>query len=143
MTVRLRPHHLLCILTFAGRGYRPAFTANLTVIAGRLSAGEEIEIVEGPDDVCAPLLGDADCHCHLDRVGERDRAAAVDVSRLLERAIRPGERFALSKSCIERLRVAFASGQIRAGCEGCEWYELCSSIAGNNYREAVIASGSS
>ena len=25
MTIRLRAHHLLCLLTYAGKGYSPAF----------------------------------------------------------------------------------------------------------------------
>ncbi len=139
MTVRLRPHHLLCILTFAGRGYSPAFTDNMAVIAGRLAAGEDIEIVEGPDDICAPLLGEVDPHCHRSSVNERDDRAANAVEQVLRRPIRPGGRFALSDERIGRLRDAFASGRLRSGCGGCEWHDLCSSIAEQNYREAAIA----
>ena len=50
MTIRLRPHHLLCLLTYSGKGYSAAFTANYDVIAGQISQGEDILIVEGPDD---------------------------------------------------------------------------------------------
>ena len=28
MTIKLRAHHLLCLLTYVGKGYSPAFTAN-------------------------------------------------------------------------------------------------------------------
>ena len=63
MTVRLRPHHLLCVLTHVGRGYSPAFTANMSKIAQRLGAGEDIELVARPDDICAPLLTDPDRFC--------------------------------------------------------------------------------
>ncbi len=56
MTVRLRGHHLLCMLTFVGKGYSPAFVENYDRIAGRLSEGEDILLVDGPDDICAPLL---------------------------------------------------------------------------------------
>nr|WP_256478473.1 DUF1284 domain-containing protein [Notoacmeibacter sp. MSK16QG-6] len=130
---------MLCILTFAGRGYSPAFTENLAMIAGRLSAGEEIEIVEGPDDICAPLLTDDNPHCHLGRVSERDRAAANDVGRFLKRPIRPGDRFLLSDMRIPHLRAVFASGDIRSGCQGCEWEDFCTNIAHENYREAAIS----
>ncbi len=58
MTVRLRAHHLLCMLTYVGKGYSPAFVENYEVIAARLSAGEEIELVAGPDDICGPLTAD-------------------------------------------------------------------------------------
>ena len=49
MTVRLRAHHLLCMLTYVGKGYSPAFVENYEAIAARLSAGEEIEMVAGPE----------------------------------------------------------------------------------------------
>ena len=62
MTVRLRAHHLLCMLTYIGKGYSPAFTDNMTVIAGRVSAGENVEIVDGPDEICAPRLAEANAH---------------------------------------------------------------------------------
>ena len=61
------------MLTFVGKGYSEAFTENYRSIAGRLSAGEDILVVEGPDDVCAPLLGDRNAHCFDDSVGDRDR----------------------------------------------------------------------
>ena len=55
MTVRLRGHHLLCLLAYKGEGYSPAFIANLDRIAARLTAGEDAVLVDGPDDICAPL----------------------------------------------------------------------------------------
>ena len=70
--VRLRPHHLLCILTFAGEGYSPSFVANFAAIAARIGAGETIELVAGPDDICAPLEGTDDTHCHGASVTGRD-----------------------------------------------------------------------
>ena len=62
MTVRLRAHHLLCMLTYIGKGYGTAFTDNMTVIAGRVSAGENVEIVDGPDEICAPRQAEANAH---------------------------------------------------------------------------------
>ena len=91
MTVRLRAHHLLCMLTYVGNGYSPAFVENYEVIAARLSAGEEIELVAGPDDICVPLTADPDAHCHGASVIERDRAAASgDTGRVHPRRHRAG-----------------------------------------------------
>ena len=80
MTVRLRAHHLLCMLTYVGKGYTQSFTVNYDRVAERLNRGEEIEIVAGPDDICAPLLcGDA-AHCFRKSVSERDAKALVLVA---------------------------------------------------------------
>lgn len=136
MTVRLRAHHLLCLLTYVGKGYSPAFTANYDVIAGRLGAGEDILVVAGPDDICAPLLGESGPHCRNDSVIERDRLAARDVGDLLSRPIGAGTRLVLDAATLTFLRQAFSTGQTRNACGGCEWSSLCTTIAAAGY-EAV------
>lgn len=133
MTVLLRPHHLLCILTHVGRGYSPAFTANMAAVIARMAAGEEIEIVDSPDDICAPLLGDQDAHCHRDSVIARDRAASDDIGKLLRVTVRPGARLVLDDEAIGSLRRAFVDMSVRSACEGCEWASLCSSVAAARY----------
>lgn len=133
MTVRLRGHHLLCVLTFAGEGYDGPFVANFARVADRLAAGEEVLVVEGPDDVCAPLLeGDAP-HCLLPRVGRRDALAVAGVCAVLGRPVAAGDRLTLAPAQVRRLRDAFAAGTVRAACAGCEWSDLCSSIAGAGF----------
>ncbi len=101
MTVRLRPHHLLCVPTYVGKGYGPAFTANMTAVAERLCAGEDIELVAEPDDICAPLRGVPDPHCHRASIVERDRAAARDAA---------GRRF--RSSPFVRLRLPVSAGSL-------------------------------
>ncbi|UYO00411.1 MAG: DUF1284 domain-containing protein [Devosia sp.] len=133
MTIRLRPHHLLCLLTYAGKGYSPAFTANYDGIAGRIADGEDIVIVEGPDDICAPLLSEADPHCRRDSVRERDRLAASALTPLLPGPVQSGARLALDPPRLTQMRQAFAANTIRAACSGCEWHTLCSTISANGY----------
>ena len=138
MTVRLRPHHLLCILTYVGKGYSPAFTVNMTRIAERLTSGEMIEIVEGPDDICSPLLDELDPHCNRASVTLRDRAAADDIGPVLNLNIQAGTRLTLGDGVVSRLRDSFASIGIRQACGGCEWRELCGSIAASGYQGVAL-----
>jgi hypothetical protein len=134
VTVKLRSHHLLCLLTYVGKGYSPAFTANYDVIADRLGRGEDILIVSGPDDICAPLLDEPEPHCLRDGVIERDRLAARDVGALLARPVRVGARLKLDAVALARLRQAFSTGSTRAACQGCEWTDLCSAVAIGGYQ---------
>ncbi|MEP6566129.1 MAG: DUF1284 domain-containing protein [Mesorhizobium sp.] len=138
MTIRLRAHHLLCLLTYVGKGYSPAFTANYDVIADRLVRGEEILIVSGPDDICAPLLGEPEPHCLRDSVIERDRLAARDLGELLARPIRAGIRLDLDAAILTRMRQAFSKGLTRNACPGCEWAGLCSAIAASGYQDTRV-----
>ncbi|GAA6177276.1 DUF1284 domain-containing protein [Sulfitobacter pacificus] len=137
MTIRLRAHHLLCLLSYVGKGYSPAFTDNMTLIAGRISAGETIEIVEGPDDICAPRLTQEDAHCHDESIRLRDIQAATDAGRVLQISLHTGAMFSLDQDRLRRLRAAFAQNLVRSACAGCQWGTLCSDIAANEYTGAI------
>ena len=133
MTVRLRAHHLLCLLTYVGKGYSPAFTANYDKVVERLSGGEDAQIVSGPDDICAPLLDEPEPHCLGESAAGRDQLAARDVGELLHRPIAAGARFNVEATSLEAMRRAFATGSTRQACQGCEWSDLCTAVAAAGY----------
>lgn len=133
MTVRLRAHHLLCLLTYVGKGYTRAFTANYDAIVARLEAGEDAMLVEGPDDICAPMLADGH-HCLNASVRERDAKARGATSALYGRPLEAGTRFLLDAAIIARLRAAFADGSSRSACLGCQWMTLCDDVARSGFR---------
>jgi len=133
MAVRLRAHHLLCLLTYVGEGYSADFIANLDRITTRLRAGEDILLVDGPDDICAPLLGSEQDHCAGPSVAERDRMAAAAITELLGQELTAGTRLRLDECELARLRVAFVSGAIRVACGSCQWGALCTSISARGY----------
>ncbi|KPF46811.1 DUF1284 domain-containing protein [Rhizobium sp. AAP43] len=139
MTIRLRPHHLLCMLTYVGKGYSPTFVENYERIAARLSAGEEIELIEGPDDICAPLNADPEAHCHGASVTARDAQAQASVARLLGGPLGPGARITPSATLLAHLRNTFATGEIRSACSGCEWSGLCDTVAEEGYLGVRVA----
>lgn len=139
MTVRLRTHHLLCVLTYVGKGYSAAFVANLDAIADRIAGGEAVRIVEGPDDICDPLLVDENAHCRTERVRRRDRVAATDLSAVLGRPVELGTALSLGSAELAGLRTAFASGRVRHACAGCEWSDLCSSVGDDGFPNVRLA----
>ncbi|WP_334312029.1 DUF1284 domain-containing protein [Candidatus Phyllobacterium onerii] len=122
------------MLTYIGRGYSPAFTANYDRVIARLVAGEDILIEEGPDDICQPLLATTEPHCLRDSVVERDTKAMHDVADLLGRPLQVGATINLEAMTVRKFRDAFAKGQTRRACIGCEWFELCSAISKANYQ---------
>ncbi|MBZ9733189.1 DUF1284 domain-containing protein [Mesorhizobium sp. CA18] len=138
MTVKLRAHHLLCLLTYVGKGYSPAFTANYDKVVKRLGEGEAVVIVAGPDDVCAPLLGEPEPHCLRESAAERDRMAARDVGALLGRPIRAGDRLVLDAHKLAGMRKAFSAGLTRQACSGCEWSGLCDTVAASGFSDTYL-----
>lgn len=138
--VRLRGHHLLCLLTYVGKGYSPAFVAGMDAVVARLQAGAEVLLVEGPDDICAAHVADcAEPHCLRPRAAGRDAAALLSVGALIGRVLVPGDTLDYSPAEIDRLRQAFRSGAIRAACAGCEWGDLCTAIAAEGFAGVRLA----
>jgi hypothetical protein len=137
LTLRLRGHHLLCLLTYVGKGYSAAFVAGFDRVCERINAGEAVQLVQGPDDICAPLIQDPlageEVHCLSARCTARDARATLDVSHLPGRPINLAEAVVLDTQTVGRLREAFASRQIRAACQGCEWSALCDEVADGGF----------
>ncbi|WP_368187249.1 DUF1284 domain-containing protein [Aestuariibius sp. HNIBRBA575] len=140
MIIHLRAHHLLCILSYIGKGYSPEFVKNYDEIAQKLSAGAQVKLVAGPDDICAPMLSGPDRHCVGHDVQKRDEQAAQSIASLLGRSIAPGTMFRLTPNVLQTLRMGFADGGIRAACQGCTWSDLCDDIAASGFDGARVHS---
>jgi uncharacterized protein len=138
MTIQLRPHHLLCMLTYVGKGYGVAFIENYDAVIRRMRDGEPVTIVAGPDDVCAPLAAGRGAHCHRASVLGRDGTAAREVGALLGISIAPGTELRIDADLLSTLRAAFRAGRIRAACAGCEWTGLCTDVAQANFPNARL-----
>lgn len=139
-SLRLRPHHLLCMLTYIGKGYSRAFTDNFKTITTALNTGNAtIEIVRGPDDICAPRLCDPedDCHCHDADIAADDEAALADIQALIP-ALSYGAKLTLTAEIIRQLRAAYDKKTIRRACAGCQWFDLCTQVSENEYRDAYL-----
>lgn len=145
MTIKLRGHHLLCLLAYKGKGYTPEFSLNFTRIVRRLSRGEEAIIVAGADDLCQPMLCQPDFHCADDHTSDIDRQALADIGQVLGRDLGPGERLVFDAQSVARLRQAFLAGEIRTACQTCSWQAHCNSIAESGFHQTRLkpcASGS-
>lgn len=140
MTVFLRPHHLLCILTYVGEGYTPSFIANYDVILARIAKGEDITIVSGPDDICVTLLDESEPHCLRPSVTRRDNLASRDLETLTGETIQAGRTFSLDAELLSRMRQWFLEDRIRAACHGCQWKPLCDKVARNDYKGTRLSS---
>lgn len=142
MTISLRGHHLLCMLTYVGRGYSDDFIRNYDEIVARLSQGETIEVVDGTDDFCAALCSDAGAHCHARSVLKRDMRALKAVSAALGYIVDVGSLIEPSASLIGKLRAAYEAGDMKEDCFGCEWASLCAQVANTGYVGARLCPSS-
>lgn len=134
--IKLRPHHLLCMLTYIGKGYTTVFTENFTALMQEINAGaKDIEIVQGIDDICATRINnplDSDCHCYEDRIQDRDTQAMSDLG------ISYGDIITLSREKLAKMREDFKTGKIRTACQSCQWQDLCTTVAKQDYKESIL-----
>ena len=140
--IALRGHHLLCALTFTKIGYTRGFEERFHALLGRISGGEPIRIVAGPDDLCAEIVDREGAHCREARIFERDRLALADLSRLLDRPLGEGERIDAGQLLAPGYRDAFARGTVRRACRGCQWKALCDEVATGGFARSVLTEGS-
>ncbi|MEM7589483.1 MAG: DUF1284 domain-containing protein [Myxococcota bacterium] len=77
--ITFRPHHFLCTLGFAGKGYSPQFIRNFSRIAQQLRSKEgdsvKLQVVHKTDSICSacPLQQGALCK-HQTRIEQLDAA---------------------------------------------------------------------
>jgi uncharacterized protein len=142
MPVRLRGHHFLCVLTYRGYGYTPAFVANMSRVVAAIKAGAGVELTAGPDDICngftAACRHMSDHDCSLASTMEMDRTAIASVARLLPDLADKGSAIVLTAERVEALRAAFASGDIREACKDCSWADFCTAIASDGFSDTKL-----
>ena len=139
MTIQLRGHHLLCILTFVGNGYTAKFCANYEKVVERMNAGEPVKLVAGADDICCTLIEEEkDPHCFNESVVERDATALALVNGVLSSSLGAGSELVLTEELVTRLRAAFADGRLRKACLNCEWSRMCDAIVKSGFKSVRL-----
>lgn len=138
--VKIRGHHLLCMLTYVGKGYSDSFVSNFNRITKRLNDGSLIHVVGGRDDICAGwdapgcLKGNKKL-CTEANTRFRDDTALYVINEYIfhDNPLIIGSLFSPSPALVHRMRVNFTRGTIRAACGGCEWQRLCTEITEKKY----------
>ena len=141
MTIEIRPHHLLCVLTYIGKGYSGEFTGNFDSLIARINAGEtSLRLADGPDDICRgnPGLICGDSTCDALRRHQADVLALADIKDFLGISLKPGDQLALTPELIRKLKESFKTGKIRRACHGCVWHDLCSGIAADGFAQTRL-----
>ncbi|MEW6446477.1 MAG: DUF1284 domain-containing protein [Bacillota bacterium] len=121
--IKLRGHHLICLQFFRGEGYSREFVENLENVIGRAERGEEIELVEGPDDVCRTCASLHDGRCTSEPAGGEAKIRPLDSKAADRLGVGIGERV-FWREITARVS-ATPKGWLAAFCEGCRWEDAC------------------
>ena len=123
--IRLRAHHLLCILGSRGKGYNDAFIANMSCVVERIRSEPRtlLALVDSGDCICSACPHDSPEGCvragnTAGRVRERDTAV------LLELGLCPSDLITV-RAAYQRVKERITPACLsRIICLGCEWEPL-------------------
>lgn len=124
MRYEIRPHHGLCSLFFAGKGYSDGFVRHMADVLTQLEQNPVIRLAEGTDELCS--------RCPNNRAGvctDKDKVPDYDRRVLALCGLRAGEELPwLDFSARVRARIVSA-GRRHAVCGDCQWSSLCDAVA--------------
>ncbi|MBE0415527.1 MAG: DUF1284 domain-containing protein [Dehalococcoidia bacterium] len=129
--MKLRAHHLICIIGFRGLGYSKEYVDNMTKIVVQLRSSPEtlIEIAGKPDDICSPcpFLGDKGCQERGLESEEVVRNRDLAVTGRLNMVV--GDRITWAEA-EERIRSSISPEDLDKICQDCQWLPLGYCVAG-------------
>ena len=120
--IKLRGHHIFCLLGYRGMGYSEEYVANMTEIHTILREQPDtlIQIIKGPDHLCAKFPDDQPYHCEDKGIFSRDKEIVKRLGLKYSDVLpwREVER---------RIRVNVKASDIAVVCESCSWrsYDFC------------------
>lgn len=118
--IRIRPHHLLCMKGFRGKGYSGEFIQNMYRVIADIRGNNDIEIELrlGLDAICkcCPNVEESTkCKAH-DKVNHLD-SRILEVLNILEGTYKYRE-------IDDTLRKVLTLRKFKEICEKCSWYSL-------------------
>ena len=123
-TINLRPHHLLCIAFFKGKGYSDEFVSNMTSIVSALKENKDtpISLVSGEDDLCGHCPNNQNGICTAD-----DKSSRYDQLTLTALGIDTNSHSAITYSTLRALadERIINCGNRESVCGDCQWTDLC------------------
>ncbi len=119
--VRIRPHHILCALSFIGEGYDSRFVRNMQEVVSALGSRETVvRISTSCDDICSacPHMKDGVC---------RDESSVVEKDRsTISHLGLQGCEEASAEYLMQQARMMLGElKDIREVCGECDWADLC------------------
>ena len=116
MSSELRPHHILCLLFFEGKGYSDGFTAHMAAFHEALASDPVLRLKAGEDVLCG--------RCPNQGTG-CPGAAAYDGAVLSLCGLTPGEERRWSELAELAREKILRPGKLESVCGECQWAEIC------------------
>ena len=120
--IQLRGHHIFCLLGYRGKGYSEEYVENMTAIHQKIRINREtlIEIINGPDVLCAKYPANETYHCQDEDIYVRDEEV------LAKLGLQVGQIYSW-REIESQLMKAVKPKDLTLICESCSWraYGYC------------------
>lgn len=122
--MKIRGHHLLCLLHFEGKGYSEKFLQNMGRIKEKLEGGYKFFLVIGKDDICNKCPYSKGKRCLREsKIGEIEEKDKRIIGFL---GLKEGKDYFYSdinRIIFEKIK----RKDFENFCKDCSWFHLCSS----------------
>ena len=122
--LRLRPHHIICIQHYAGRGYDDDFNHRMNEICEMLQDGQtKITLVSGADDVCGSCPNFFQGSCL-----SAEKIDQLDQNWLSAAKLQLGQTLTWDEICLKTKGLFNRPDLFRRYCGSCVWYNFCTRV---------------
>lgn len=123
--MRLRAHHLLCILGFRGLGYDEKFIQGMEGVIQKIkeNSGLEIKLIRECDDICAACPFNIDGRCENEVVGGEERVRERDRRVAGRLDIKAGDVLTI-KEVLDSVKERIKPGDLPVICVDCPWLKM-------------------
>ncbi|MGP3667201.1 MAG: DUF1284 domain-containing protein [Candidatus Bathyarchaeota archaeon] len=121
MLIKIRPHHLVCLTFFRGKGYNLNFVRNVKRILREVEKSTAVVVVvEGCDDVCLECPHRTGVKCMKSKDSDEE-VRLMDLIWLKELNLNYGEKLETLKIVKGRITL----NKLKNVCGKCEWLSVC------------------
>lgn len=122
--LKIRSHHLLCVLGFSGLGYSQKFIATMEEVAKRMRFNPTfpITVVAECDIICASCPHNKENKCLKETESEL-KVKTRDLELLLRLGLEAGTQI-LADEALMRIKERLSFEDMAEICRDCEWLEL-------------------
>lgn len=117
--IRIRPHHLICMQAYIGKGYSEEFVENMNFVVKSLRENENqtIEIVDSNDDICLKCPN----NINGTKCISNDKVLFID-EKIVELLNLETGKYSY-RFLLEILEDKFNEKVFKEICSECEWYK--------------------
>ena len=123
--MRLRAHHLLCILGFRGLGYDEKFIKGMTKVIQKIrdNPNLEIKLIEECDDICSVCPFNVEGFCKNEAIGSEEKVKEKD-RRIAEKLDLEIGNLVTIKEILNLIKQKIKPDDLSVICRDCPWLKM-------------------